>query len=68
MLWNLAPTASRYTPFFILVSGLWEIFSRQVEFRDFLKIPWKSALVVVKKYSNITIIYLQSLSIYYFPG
>jgi hypothetical protein len=24
-----------YTPFFILVSGLWEIFSRQVEFRVF---------------------------------
>jgi hypothetical protein len=24
-----------YTPFFILVSGLWEIFSRQVEFTDF---------------------------------
>jgi hypothetical protein len=23
-----------YTPFFILMSGLWEIFSRQVEFRD----------------------------------
>jgi hypothetical protein len=25
---------SKYTPFFILMSGLWEIFSRQVEFRD----------------------------------
>jgi hypothetical protein len=41
------------------VSGLWEIFSRQVEFRDFLKFPWQSSLVVVKKYSNITMMYLQ---------
>jgi hypothetical protein len=48
-----------YTLFFILVSGLWEIFSRQVEFRDFWKFQWKSALVVVEKYSNITIMYLQ---------
>jgi hypothetical protein len=48
-----------YTPFFILVSGRWEIFSRQVEFRDFSKFQWKSALVVVEKYSNITIMYLQ---------
>jgi hypothetical protein len=27
--------SSRYTPFFILVSGLWEIFNREVKFRDF---------------------------------
>jgi hypothetical protein len=48
-----------FTLFFILVSGLREIFSRQVEFRDFSKFPRKSALVVLKKYSNITIMYLQ---------
>jgi hypothetical protein len=48
-----------YTLFLILVSGLREIFSRQVKFRDFCKFSWKSALVVVEKYSNITIMYLQ---------
>jgi hypothetical protein len=46
---------------------------RKVEFRDFLKFPRKSALVVVKKYSNMHYYNVlaetpQSLSIYYFPG
>jgi hypothetical protein len=49
------------------------IILRQVEFRDFWKFPWKSALVVVKKYSNMHYYNVlaetpQSLSIYYFPG
>jgi hypothetical protein len=29
------PWMLKYTPFFILVSGLWTIFRRQVEFRVF---------------------------------